>query len=440
MAYYSFLNGRIDELQRWLELRKEQGADTDALVEDLRREIDRLEGRLRKMNGDPALAAAEPNDLKAIQSLRPRGPRVMELALTKDQLEDRILGAYLGRGAGCTLGIPVEGMNRPQIKRACEVYKLPYPLKDYWKFNPRSGRIPEPWHVHYGVTPQWRFYKGNLDRIGSDDDIIYTLLGLLILEDFGLDFTMEDVGKGWLKYLPHACTAEHIALENLRAGLKPPKTAETNNPFVEWIGADIRSDPWGYACPGMPERAADFAWRDARVSHQRNGVYGEMFFSAAIAAAFAAKDVREAVEVGLTEIPKGCRLQKDIRKTLQWCDKDGDWDTTLDRIYKAFDGMHVVHTNNNAAVTVAGLIYGEGDLEKTISLTVMGGWDTDCTAATAGSIVGAIRGAKKLPKKWTGPIREKTESYIIGKRHWRNDTIARRFTRVAWANRQTVED
>ena len=40
-----------------------------------------------------------------------------------------------------------------------------------------------------------------------DDDIAYTQLGLLILEECGRNFSTADVGRMWLKYLPMACTA-----------------------------------------------------------------------------------------------------------------------------------------------------------------------------------------------------------------------------------------
>lgn len=55
------------------------------------------------------------------------------------------------------------------------------------------------------------------------------------------------------------------------------------------VGADIRCDIFGHACPGRPERAAELAFRDAVLSHERNGVYGAIFFAATLAAAFVEK-------------------------------------------------------------------------------------------------------------------------------------------------------
>jgi ADP-ribosylglycohydrolase len=417
-------------------LKKEQGAKTDPVAKAFSREIANVCRRVRRLPIDQKLDAAEPNDLQRIRGLRPRGPRVLALDLTKKELEDRMLGAWLGRAAGCILGIPCEGMTRQHIQSTCHVIGQPYPMDRYWISDPRHQDIEA--RRHYGMTRRLHFIGKGIDRVGTDDDLTYTLLGLLILEEFGLDFTSEDVGKAWLKYLPIACTAEHVALENLKAGLEPPRTALKNNPYCEWIGADIRSDPWGYASAGLPERAAELAWRDARVSHIKNGIYGEMFFSAVIAAAFATGDVRKAIRIGLTEIPKGCRLQKDMKKVLRWCHEDREWGKTVDRIYQYFTGMHGVHTNNNAALTLAGLLYGEGSFEKTICLTVMGGFDTDCTGATAGSIAGAAMGAAKLPSKWIRCLGNRVESYIIGKPRWSSSGVAKRFTKLALGNREAL--
>ena len=428
--------GRItsvaSSLTNWLALARDQGADVSGVVEDV---VKRLEAAIRKaqrMKPSEEMAVTEPTDLGAIRALRPRGPRVIGKALGDDALRDRLHGAWLGRCAGCVLGIPCEGQSREEIEMACRVMGERYPLSDYWTHDPKPTRLRR---VQYGITPRERFLKPKMRSVGADDDLVYTLLGLLILEEQGLDFSPNDVGEMWLKYLPKACTAEAVALANLRNNLTPPETAHVNNPYVEWIGADIRSDPWGYAAPGLPELAAEFAWRDATVSHIRCGVHGAMYFSAVIAAALVTDDVEEALRIGLTEIPRNSRMARTVNETLRWCGRDGDWGKTLDRIAKRYEGMSRVHTLNNAAITLAGLLHGEGDFGKTITLTVMGGLDTDCTGATAGSIIGAVLGEKRLPAEWKRPLGSYADSYLIGKPRFTHAVVVRRFLKIAKATR-----
>ena len=423
MSYFPKLDQRYSNFKNWMDLRKEQGADVSALEKEVGAYLEGLSRQLESMKPPFTDKYYEPIPLAKIKAARPKGPRTLPYTLTDDRLYDKMLGAWLGRGAGCVLGIPVEGWSRAKIKEWAGILGQPYPLAEYWKEVPRRG-------IHYR-DPIECFLKGKIDRIGSDDDLAYTVLGLLILEEAGIDFTMEDVGRLWLKYLPMACTAEKVALENLKKGMVPPKTALKDNPFMEWIGADIRSDPWGYAAPGLPEVAADFAYRDASVSHMMNGTYGEMFFSAAIAAAFVIDDPVRCLEIGLTEIPAKCRLAETVKETLRWCKKDADWEATHDRIAKKYAGMSGAHTLNNAALTVAGLHYGEGDFEKTITFTVMGGVDTDCTGATAGSIMGAILGAKKLPKKWVAPFGDRLTTYLKGQEEQSISDLARRCCKIA---------
>jgi len=428
VAYFGELGSAVNYLSAWLDLRREQGRDVAPYVKEAVRRLAAIQRKVEKLGPPPALRKEEPIELEDIRALRPRGPRKLPLTLSDAELYDRMLGAWLGRAAGCMLGIPCEGMSKAAIRSAARALGQRYPLNDYWRLDPKPGNADG---RHYGLTPRRKFLKGHIARIGTDDDLTYTLLGLLILEDYGIDFTVRDVGEAWLRYLPMACTAERVALDNLKKGIEPPLTARIGNPYQEWIGADIRSDPWGYAAPGLPEVAAELAYRDASVSHIMNGTYGEMFFSAAIAAAFALGDVEEVLEVALAEIPKNCRTAQTVEETIAWCRRDQDWDATTQRILKKYAGMAGAHTLNNAALTVAGLLYGNGNYGKTIALTVMGGVDTDCTGATAGSIFGAMAGAKRLPRKWTRPLGDGAESYIIGRRRWRSSDVARRFCRIA---------
>ncbi len=428
MPYFKETAAEVNQLQFWMDLAYEQGADPKSVELEAKRLFRQATASICALPKRQDYPYVEPNGIEEIKADRPDGPRRMALDLSDDELLYRIHGGLLGRSAGCILGVPVEGQKREFIEAWAKKLGQPYPLSEYWNDYPGVLRI------NY-VEPIEGFLKGRIDHVGTDDDLVYTVLGLLILEEYGLDFTMADVGKAWLDYLPMACTAEEVALRNLKNGLIPPETALVDNPFEEWIGADIRSDTWGYAAPGLPEIAAQFAYRDARVSHTRNGIYGEMYFSAAIAAAFAAKTVREALEIALTEIPAKSRMAETVEQTIDWVDEDRDWDRTWNRIAERYEGMSVVHTLNNAALTIAGLLYADGDFERAISLTVMGGLDTDCTGATAGSIMGVMLGREALPGKWIEPFNDRLTTYLKGHEEQRISDLAIRTLAIAKKSR-----
>jgi ADP-ribosylglycohydrolase len=92
-----------------------------------------------------------------------------------------------------------------------------------------------------------------------------------------------------------------------------------------------------------------------------------------------------------------------------------------------FKEMSGVHTNNNACLTVFGLMIGGNDVTKVISETVAMGLDNDCTAATAGSIVGAIVGKKGVPEHWYKSFNNKVYSYIIVHDEFEIDDLIERF-------------
>jgi len=298
---------------------------------------------------------------------------------------------------------------------------MAFPPTDYWV------RVPDPYRVRYGMSKHEDYTRDRMKGVPVDDDIVYTLLGLLIAEDYGLDFTVDEVGKGWLKYLPVACTAEDVALKNLKKGVPAAKAAEKENPYCQWIGADIRSDAGGDMAPGYPEFAAEMAYHDACLSHRRNGVYGEMFFSAAISAAFAVDDPMEALTIGLTEIPSGCELTKGVKWALNEAKHIHDYKAARAAVDERFAGMHRVHTINNACLTIFGLAIGGTDVTKVLSETVAMGLDNDCTAATAGSIVGAIVGKAGVPEQWTRPFGNTVHSYLIDRPKFKITDLVRRF-------------
>ena len=365
----------------------------------------------------------EPSDLDAIRALRPDGPRRMALSLSDDEIHDRIHGAWLGRAAGCLLGKPVEGWPRHRIDKYLESMGA-LPLDDYIPY--REGAMPP------RLKPSTR---GNIECIARDDDLDYPILGLLALENKGAELTSRVMANTWLSRMPYQTvyTAESVAYRNFVNRRWPPESATWRNPYREWIGAQIRADVFGWVAPGWPERAAELAFRDASISHVKNGIYGEMFVAAMLAASFVTSDMDEIVRIGLSEIPAQCRLAEAVRDTLAWCHQETDWEAVWERINEKYGHYHGVHTINNAALVVMGLAFGANDYEKGIVVAVRGGCDADCNGATAGSVLGAKFGAAALPEKWTGVLGDRLLSCVRDCNDNRISELAQRTHRVAKA-------
>jgi hypothetical protein len=271
--------------------RREEGCDIRGFEERLagiagrnpsenERLMDGLWGELSALAPQGDFPYLESSDLPSIRAARPDGPRSKGVDLSEGEYMDRVLGAWLGRCVGCVLGKPVEGWPRARI----EDYLGLAGEKGLDDYFPEVAPRPEEFRLHPSYPGAVR---GSIDGMPRDDDLDYTILGLHVLEEYGLDFTPGDVADEWLSHMPYRLTytAERVTYRNLVGGLTPTETATYRNPYREWIGAQIRGDIWGYVAPGMPEAAAGLAFRDASLSHVKNGIYGEMFVAAMVSAA-----------------------------------------------------------------------------------------------------------------------------------------------------------
>lgn len=406
-----------DILADELTQRRESGFDVDDLEEPVRDAItggsiaerEKLLEELGNRPLRPDWPYEEPSDWSEIQAALPEQPALSAPVIEEDFLRDRLTGAWLGRCAGCNLGKPVEGWSREKIRRYLDSAGA-YPIDDYL---PRLDPFPE------GLELNWCWpetTRGNITSMARDDDTDYTILGLHILEDHGFGFGPEHVGAEWQDHLPftQTYTAERAAYRNLIYGLRPPETATYRNPYREWIGAQIRGDMWGYVSPGDPATASRLAFQDASLSHTANGIYGEMWASALIACCFVAPDLRTAIETSLAFIPERSRLTEAVRHVLDLHDRGVTWDEVRDEIEVRHGHYSFVHTINNSAIVATASLWGDGDFTRTIGLAVEGGWDTDCTGATTGSMFGAKFGAEALPARWVEPLSDRIRSAIAG--------------------------
>ncbi|MBI5832741.1 MAG: ADP-ribosylglycohydrolase family protein [Armatimonadetes bacterium] len=389
-------------------------ATLDLAVEANQRRAEALLDQVQTLPTVDGYAYREPSDLEGIRAERPAPVVIDAAAASGEALRDKALGAWLGRCAGCLVGKPVEGRRSHQIRRYLEAQGR-WPLDDYF-----SATIDPDLAKECGFNTGWKaLYVEGIDGMVEDDDTNYTVSGLAIVKRFGPDFGPEDVARFWLSDIPifHVCTAERIAYRNLVCCVPPPASASVRNPYREWIGAQIRADFYGYVNPGNPERAAEYAWRDASISHIKNGIYGEMWVAAMLAAAYQTSDLVTIIRAGLAQVPAASRLTERIDGVLALHARGASYEQAIGYVTARWDenkGHDWCHTISNAEIVAVALLWGEMDMTRTICRAVMPGFDTDCNGATAGSVLGVVLGATNLPAKLTDPLNDTLYTGVAG--------------------------
>ncbi|NHN28904.1 hypothetical protein G9U52_03540 [Paenibacillus sp. S3N08] len=290
----------------------------------------------------------------------------MGISILNEQDYYRIVyGGWLGKNIGGTLGAPVEGVK--------ELLNL--------TFYPR---LPD----------------GPLEN----DDLDLQLVWLHALEQYGPSLTNKQLGQEWVEHIFFPFDEYGYALSNLRRGLVAPVAGWFNNPFTNCMGSPIRSEIWAMVAPGAPEMAAHYAYQDATVDHAGGeGVYGEMFFAAIESAIFYEQDRDTLITIGLRYIPDDCRTALAVKDLIKWFEEGKDWQANRALILEHHGHDNFTDAPQNIAFTILGWLYGE-DFEDAILKATNCGYDTDCTAATLGAILGMILGPEGLPEKWVQPV------------------------------------
>lgn len=360
----------------------------------------------------------EPESYDEIQAALQEGAAEKEYKaeLTRDALK----GAWYGRAAGCLLGIPVETWTREQIKGFLKESGQ-YPLQDYIRSDV-SEEIRKKYNV--SETDENRPYdrknipwKNCIDSFPVDDDINYPVSALRLIEEYGTGFESNDVLENWLLSMPvlHACTAERIALQNALNLKQAPKTAVYFNPYREWIGAQIRGDFFGYINPGKPHRAAELAYKDAAISHTKNGIYGEIYIAALLSLVKTEMDMLDVCKRAMLQVPPKSRLAEDVNLILELYENGADFKTAVNMVHNKyqekiwFDWCYV---NPNAMIVTACILWFEKEFSEGICQCILCGFDTDCNGATVGSILGMRNGFGSIDKKWAEGLSEELNTSI----------------------------
>lgn len=342
----------------------------------------------------------------------------------------RIRAAWEGRISGCQLGKPLEPLSMTGGRDAVRDYlrdNSALPLRDY--VPAEAGSL---------VDALFRACcRGHVVRAEPDDDINYTVIALMVLEERGAAFTTEDVARVWFRNLPAGATftAEREALARLVAqapelfGFGEPAGFDVTQcasvTYGEWIGAQIRTDLYGWVCPGRPVLAATLARRDAALSHRGDGIEAAAFVAALGAAIPAAVSLEDAADVALGTVEPDSGVVDAVQLGRSLAGDPGG----ADRVAARYPDLPWAHALNNLAIVVWGLLSGRGDFAAAVGDTVAAGFDTDCNGATVGGLFGLT--GEPVPRAFTDPWQGRVAVTLGGAHELALEDLADRTIAVA---------
>lgn len=306
-------------------------------------------------------------------------------SISSEDLKDKIAGGWAGKMIGVTYGGPTEYSFRKAINDA--------PIK--W-------------------TP------ADLAGSNTQDDLYVQLSLIMAMDKYGIGVSAKNLQEQIAKAGFTMWAANLQARKNYFNGIYPPESGSPKyNYRADDIDFQIESDFIGFMNPGMIQNCIEISCKVGHIMNYGDGVYGGTFVSAMQSAAFFENDMEKIVETGLTAIPKESNYSKIIRDVLllhkyypndwkaAWKELDDKWseiDVSGASIDFNFDATL------NGAYIVMGLLYGDGDVMKTIDISTRCGQDSDCNPANAMAILGVVKGFSNLPKEMTTEIRKIEDS------------------------------
>ena len=351
----------------------------------------------------------EPNDLAGIQAASAADRETGRMGtITPAEAVDKARAAFLGAVCGCILGKPVECNPTLGELQAAGEKVGEWPVSDYITdaFLEALGR----WNGSRTETT-----RETISWVAPDDDINYTIMGMLMLENHGVGFTRPQLCDAWLHNLPPLWTFGPERTFLLKAGMQSVYGVGSGdedsldaftarwNPNDEACGAAIRVDAYGYACPGQPALAAELAWRDAGMTHNRTGIYGAMFVGAAIAAAFVAESPMAIFREALKHVPQKSRFFEIVADSYEMVDAASDWLEGYRAINAKYGQYGHCQIYQESALLINSAKFATS-VDDGFCKQVMSGADTDCYGEIIGSILGAYYGPGHLDPRWLAPF------------------------------------
>ncbi len=298
-----------------------------------------------------------------------------ERVITLEEYRDKMKAAWIGQMVGVSWGQPTE-------------------------FKWVDKVIPE------GDVPVWTS-DFPLKYAYWNDDVCVETAFVKAMEDHGVRISPRMAGICFANTRYWADCANREGRMNLRVGIAPP---DCSNPKFFYcpnsIDYQIESDFAGIVSPGCPQEVIRLGNVFGRLVGFGDGLWAGQFVGAMYAEAFFTSDVDAILDAGLAAIPSESDYAQMVRNVRKWHrENPSDWQSCWAKIraeysVKKLRGPGGIDVRLNGACIVLGLLYGDGDLDKSIVLSMRCGWDSDCNPSNVGGVLFTARGFKALDAKY----------------------------------------
>jgi len=313
-------------------------------------------------------------------------------------LKDKIAGGWAGKMIGVTYGAPTEFRAQERI------------YDDSIKWKPADIR-----------GSMWQ------------DDIYVQLTFLMSMDKYGIDAPAKKFQEMFAKAGYPLWHANMQARKNYYDSIFAPLSGNPEyNIHADDIDFQIESDYIGFMCPGMPQSAAETAWKTGHIMNYGDGVYGGIFVAALYSGAFFESDILKIIDNALKSIPAESDYYKIVRDVIKLHRHyPSDWRAAWNELESKWGDVDIcgagspfnIDAKLNGAYIVMGLLYGEGDPVKTLEITTRCGQDSDCNPSNAMAVLGVIKGFSGLPAAMQEGVKAVGDSIFINTTYSFNSAV-----------------
>ena len=265
-------------------------------------------------------------------------------------------------------------------------------------------------------VPEWQPEMINAGYL--QDDLYVEIPFLVTLANHGPLASWSDFADSFRDTTFPLWHANDAGRRNIQAGVPAPLSGNyANNQHCEDLDWQIEADFAGILCPGRPNEAVDIAWRAGHVMTYGDGTLGGVFIAAMHAASYFASSLEEIVDAGEASLPEGSKYRQVVEDVRAWHAAALPWEDAWQQLQDKwgsddrcpsydmpFMQSYDIDAKLNGAYVLIGLLYGEGDIEKSMRIAMRCGQDSDCNPSSVGGILGNWLGFAALPEQFRSAL------------------------------------